>query len=210
MKKERNANIEFLRILAMFFIVAGHFVVQNGLQGENHFDKFLVEFMSSGLRVAVNVFLLIGIWFMLDSKVNGKRILKIYIQTISYCWPLTLFSLFLFRNIVGVKDIARGLMPFLGRGLLFVSAYITLMLFSPFLNEILLWNKKKLSTFVALLMFFVSFISTIPDNQIAYVCDSMWFLVVYLFLGCYKKHYRYIKWPNWLNMLFGGGCTLYL
>lgn len=70
--KERSSNIELLRILAMMTIVLGHCLRQN--------DYFLampnVIFASGMLRIAVNVFLIVGCWFMVDATFSWKRVFR--------------------------------------------------------------------------------------------------------------------------------------
>lgn len=209
LRQKRNSNIETLRIIAMFFIVAGHFVGQSGsIQYNLTVNDYLVALLSSGSRVAVNIFLLIGVWFMTDSLFKASRVLKLYGQVAVYSIPITLITLLVDPGPVSLKDTARGLMPFLGRGLWFVSAYITLMFFKPFLDEILKWEKKRLRAFVAILMVFVPFVCTLPDKQESYVLDSIWFLVAYLTVGYLKKYPLNIKIRS-RQKLVGGG-TIYL
>lgn len=204
----RNSNIELLRIIAMFFIVAGHFIAQSGdIVYSFCVNDYILIFLGSASRIAVNVFLIVGVWYMVDSKFSAERILKLYIQVITYSVPITIIMLLLNRENVSVKDFARGFLPFWGRGLWFASAYITLMLFKPFLDKILDWGKKELGIFVGLMFLFISFVSTLPDVQEGYVVDSVWFLVVYLFVGYKKKYPFHIKTPNRLNALLAGGGT---
>ena len=193
MKTERNSNIELLRIFSMFMIFAGHFIGQNWLWAE---DRFLLVFLRSGLRIACNVFLIISAWFLVEQKFRAHRILSLYGQLVFYSWLLTMVSLVFFRDFVTVKTVAQGFLPFIGRALWFASAYITLLLFAPLLNEILKWEKKKLRLLVFLLFYFVSLVSTIPDLQVAYVCDSLWCEVVYLIIGYLKKYPIRLKIRN--------------
>ena len=204
--KIRNSNIELLRIIAMFFIVSGHFISQAGnIDYSFCVNDYILVFLGSASRLAVNVFLIVGVWFMVDSKFSADRILKLYIQVITYSLPITVAMLFLNRDYVSVKDFARGFFPFLGRGLWFASAYITLMLFKPFLDKILGWSKKELGVFVGLLFVFISFVSTLPDVQEGYVIDSVWFLAVYLVVGYIKRYPFKITAPNWICAILSGG-----
>lgn len=209
--KVRNSNIELLRILAMCMIVCGHFIGQSGLHitGETP-NAFVLLLMGSGARIATNVFLLVGVWFMLEAKFSAERILKMYGQVIFYCWPLTLISVIFWGDLCSMKDIARGVLPFLGRALWFASSYILLLLFAPLLNKILAWEKKTLAHFVFLLLFTVSFISTLPDRQDSFVLDTLWFPVVYLTLGYVKKYPWRIPFDNCLKLFGGGGIYFFL
>lgn len=207
--KKRNSNIEILRIFSMLMIVAGHFIEQSGLTiNETSINNFLLVLIGSGSRIAVNIFLLIGIWFMIDSDFKSFKVFKLYGQVIFYCWPLTILSLVFFESGISIKDVARGILPFWGRALWFVSAYITLLFFSPFINTILKWEKRRLRLLVVLVLFFVSVVSTLPDLQDAYLCDSMWFVVVYLIIGYQKKYPIKVQYINIFNLILG--CGLYI
>lgn len=209
LKKEdkiRNSNIELLRIISMFFIVAGHFISQSGsIEYSFCANDYILVFLGSASRIAVNVFLIVGVWYMVDSKFSADRILKLYIQVVTYSLPITAIMMLLNRGNASIKDFARGVLPFCGRGLWFASAYITLMLFKPFLDKVLNWNRKELSLLVGLLAVFISMVCTLPDVQEGYVIDSVWFLVVYLLVGYIKKYPPRIAVSNGLNIILSGG-----
>ena len=63
---------------------------------------------------------------MLDSKFSSSKIMKMYLQMIFYVWPLTIIAFVFFSTEVSLKNVVRGIFPFWGRALWFVSAYITL------------------------------------------------------------------------------------
>jgi len=213
----RNSNIELLRIIAMLFIVMGHF---NGQAGFNHFsllpNSVLVTILGSGSRIAVNIFLIIGAWFMVDAKFSGKRIISIWSQVAFYTYILTTLMIIL-QVPVSMKDIFRGYLPFIGRGLWFASAYITLMLVAPFLNKVFSWKAGQQRLLLIISFAAICLVSTLPDTQEAYLCDSLWFWFVYLAIGYYKKEVfekgrqSVEKW-KWPSLVMGGGTvhwTLY-
>lgn len=205
-REQRNSNIEGLRIIAMSFIVMGHFIAQSGYSDQFlSINSFILKCLGSGSRIAVNIFLLISVWYMVDSCFQAKKILKTYAQVWLFSAPLTLIALSVDVQNISIKAAAQGFFPFIGRGLWFASAYITLILFKPFLDMILQWEKRQRSLFVILLLFFISFVSTLPDMQNAYVCDSMWFLVVYLTVGDFKRRSLAMAGKASLYLISGGG-----
>ena len=78
----RTSNIELLRIIAMLAIVMGHFIGQSGAftVGLSKTNLLYACFAGFGLRMAVNVFLIIGSWFLVDSRFSGKKVLKLHGQ----------------------------------------------------------------------------------------------------------------------------------
>lgn len=90
MKKMREANIELLRIISMILIIAGHLVAQNDvIKISSGFSLFVALICGSAPRIAVNIFLIIGVWFMLDRKFSADRVLVLYGETWFYGMVLT-------------------------------------------------------------------------------------------------------------------------
>lgn len=76
----RNSSIETLRIIAMFMILAHHFIVHNGydvlklpLGPERIFFQLV---MAGGGKVGVVIFFSISAWFFLDREQTIKSNLK--------------------------------------------------------------------------------------------------------------------------------------
>ena len=209
-KTARNSNIELLRILSMFAIIAAHFVGQSGaFEYTLCINDFLLVLISNGSRIAVNVFLLIGVWYMVDAKFNVARILKMYGQLYVYTSIFTVVSLIIDYRAVSLKNLIYGFVPFIGRALWFASSYLCLLIFKPFLDLILQWDKKKLISFTALFFVLMSVFSTILTIQEGFVIDTIWFALIYLVIGTIKKYPPKFNWKGIYSLiLFGGGYTV--
>ena len=89
-KKSRNSNIELLRILSMLAIIFCHITgesdVLNNL-GEN--GQLFFGYLKGIGNISVNIFLIIGTWFMVDSDFKGKRVLKLYSELFLYTVTIT-------------------------------------------------------------------------------------------------------------------------
>lgn len=121
MNYKRNSNIECLRIISMMMIVIGHYVSQNNIVTWNlSLNDGILWLLGSGSRIATNIFLIIGVYFMLDARFKAKRITSMYGQTVFYTYLLTVISLFISYSRISKKDILRGIAPFWGRALWFV------------------------------------------------------------------------------------------
>ena len=183
----RASNLELLRILGILMIVMMHFCGQGGFPVVHN---PAVAFLASAGRLSVNIFLLIGCWFMVDAPFRPERIAKLYLQVVFYSVPITLL-MFAIGEDGGFRNLAQGLVPFFGRSVWFASAYISLIALSPFLNKVFLLPLPSLRRLVALLFVFFAVISTIPNfSPIDYVADFTWFCVVYIFTG-WAKHDRF-------------------
>ena len=207
-KTARNSNIELLRILSIFAIIAGHFVGQSGaFEYSLCVNDYFLVLLSNGSRIAVNVFLLIGVWYMVDAKFNAARILKMYGQLYLFTSIFTVVSLIIDYRAVSLKNLVYGFVPFIGRALWFASSYLFLLIFKPFLDMILQWDKKRLITFTALFFALMSVFSTILTIQEGFVVNTIWFAVVYLVIGTIKKYPPKFNLKRLYSLIFFGGGT---
>ena len=134
---ERKTNIELLRILAMFLIVMGHFVSQTHCINElSGMTQYFAVIFSSAARISVGLFLMIGCWFMVDSTFKAKRVINLYLQMIFYTLSIFIF-LKLIHFPISIWMSLKAIFPFILFATWFVSAYIWLLLFSPFLKMFL-------------------------------------------------------------------------
>lgn len=72
----RNSSIELLRIVAMFMILAHHFVVHNGYDAKNlplgPERIFFQLVMQGGGKVGVVIFFTISAWFFLETRTDHQ------------------------------------------------------------------------------------------------------------------------------------------
>lgn len=191
MEKAREANIELLRIVSMILVIAGHFVGQNDvIEILDGFPLFIALLFGSAPRIAVNVFLIIGIWFMLDKQFSARKILSLYGEVWFYGITLTVIVILLGGNL-SVLSILRVIFPFSLRGVWFASSYIALMLVSPFLKLLLdKFDEDMACKFVFLLFFLICIMNFFNKTQDHWIDNLTWFSFVYLAVGVYKKYYN--------------------
>lgn len=183
----RKSNLELLRILAILAIVCGHLLSQSSLTGVEGPNHILAMLLGSGVRIGVNVFLLLGVWFMVDAKFKAERIVRLYLEVVFYSVPITCCML-LAGQAGGARNVIQGLQPFFGRSVWFASAYISLIALSPFLNLVFLLPMKAQQALLWLLVVLFCIVPTIPcSTPLDYLADFTWFCVVYLLVGMWKK-----------------------
>lgn len=181
--RARASGIELCRVLAMLVIVAGHFIGQSGLNSI-HGNSTWLRFCGSGARLAVNLFLVVGCWFMVDYKFKAERIARLYLTVLFYAVPLTILAVV--WGSPTPKDVFRGFAPFLGRPLWFFSAYMSLALVAPWLKSAFRLTRKSLGILIALLTVIIPGICTLPDPQMCYVVDVCYFFYVFILMGFLK------------------------
>lgn len=182
--KPRQSSIEILRILSMLVIVSGHFLGQSGLAAAH--PSFGTALASSGARWACNLFLIVGCWFLVDADFSWRRVGRLYLTVVTYTIPLTVVVMACGGH-PATKDVMRGFLPFTGRALWFASAYISLMLLTPWLRRAFELPLNSLGLLVGLLTALLGGVCTLPDEQMCYAIDCCWFVYVYLAVGWAKR-----------------------
>jgi surface polysaccharide O-acyltransferase-like enzyme len=135
-KKERQSNIELLRIIAMFLVMVVHAnVFSLGLPTYyeysnapiSSFTRILIESLAI---VSVNVFVLISGWFGIHPSLKGFA--KFIFQCLFFSIGIYLISVIVNHSSLSMKGLAECL--FLTQKQWFIKAYIALYILSPILN----------------------------------------------------------------------------
>jgi len=185
----------------MLAIVTGHFIEQSGY----HNSSFLTTLLVSATHIAVNVFVLIGCWFLVDAKFKAERIVRLYLEVAVYCIPVTVLAVVLGVS-GGVRNVVQGLLPFLGRPVWFASAYISLLALVPFLNMAFKLPRQQLTRLIGLLALLFCGVSTMPQfTPSEYLSDFIWFPVLYLFVGWSKRGNAFRHLGGFWTGLIGSG-----
>ena len=214
----RQSNFELLRLLAMLAIVLGHLFTEGHLLSRAGTGPALYAsaLLGCGARVATNIFILLGCWFLVDATrpgapafAPGRRWWRLHFTVLCWTAPLTLVALAMGTR-AAPADIARGFLPYLGRPLWFASAWMSLLLLVPFLRHALELDARRLGALVAVGGIVLVGNSTLADFREGYLTDTLWFAYVYLFTGWLR-----LRSPSWLRRLpawtaLAGGLALYL
>lgn len=197
--KRRMANIEFLRLLAMMMVVSLHYLAKGELleklTGELSPQGYLAWLLESFSIAAVDVYVLISGYFLVETGFRCKRLISLVLQVLFYtCLIPVLLVLtgYLPLGEITFYNILQYIFPTNMLHYWFVSAYVLMFLFTPVLNAAVHAMKKRqlqAAIFILLLMESVSK-SVIPvrlelDN-LGY--DAYWFMVVYL-MAAYIRLY---------------------
>lgn len=142
--KDRNPSIELLRILAMIMVIILHNLAGSGALYEQ--SGFMYQFywwMEALCICAVDVFVLISAYFLINASFNLKNIFRIVAVTLAFSIPLSLLSARLSGNTHSISACIKIFFPVLTKKFWFVNAYLALYLLSPFLNRLLRGLDRK-------------------------------------------------------------------
>ena len=194
-KKERDSNLELLRILTMFFIVAHHYVVNSGLTNQNVIfsdpksmkSVFLLLFGAWG-KSGINCFVLFSGFFMCKSKITLKKFLKLFLEYKFY--QIIIYFIFLITKYIefDIIDFAKEVIPIYNISGNFTSCYLVFFLVIPFLNILVNNMNERQHILLLIWCFFVYVVlGTLPGFYIKMNYAS-WFIVLYL-LSSYIRIY---------------------
>lgn len=204
-RSSRNSSIELLRILSMFAIVIHHYayhstfkwwVYNTQYSGALKVNLFLHFFGKLG----VDIFVIIGAYFLCEKKFNFRRPINLMLVTIFYSFGIWIFLKFILRTKLLVPvSLKTILLPFpLPSGYWFVYAYVIMLFAMPFLNIIInSLNKPKLVLLIIGLTFLWSILvvsfnifSGKPDTSLdnfGYTQTTFFFLLY--FIAAYIRKY---------------------
>lgn len=216
LKTERQSNIELLRIISMLVIVIHHFAA-HGMTDYSTYNPNLIgvekvlSFYQTFGKVGVNVFVLIGAYFLVGKSFSSKRIISLLVLSLFY--STTIYWIMKIANIklpVEIKN-ENLFLPIPGiSSYWFVVSYMVMLLFMPLLNNFLRnTSKKQLRMFLLALTiiwviipqlnFFFPVKIRFDVSQLGYSVGIS-FIYLYLIAG-YIRLYVVIKKKDWLNWL---------
>lgn len=190
-QKERMSNIELLRILAMFMVVSLHYLDKGGflkvLPGTSGAQGFLPWILEAFCIGAVNIYVLIAGYFMVDTSFRVSRAVKLWLQILFYAVliPVALiaFGALAIKELT-VYDVLQYIFPVYMEHYWFGTEYLFLLLLSPVLNAgVKAMEQKTLKRVLLVLLVTVSVIPSVLPVTLTYDkagYNLLWFLVLYV------------------------------
>ena len=139
--KERQANIELLRIIAMLMVVTLHYLIKGqaavSLVEETGILNVLLWFLKAMCIVTINVYVLISGYFLLEAKWKLSRLVTLWLQVMFYSLGVPLVCLALGVgdvNAWGLYDWVNVIFPVQMEHYWFITAYVVLYLLVPVLS----------------------------------------------------------------------------
>lgn len=225
-KRERQSNIELLRILAIAGVIILHYnnpVAGRGITyaAEGSLNFYILYFLESIFVCAVDLFILISGYFMCESKKRSLwKPIELLIQVMLFQEGIYLLKVILRIEMFSLKSAFVTLIP----SNYFVILYCVVYLLSPYMNEMLdKLSEKSFRTLVLLSVCLFSVYPTMIDVlgeirgsrmiglSTVGMYGSQWgysivnFMLMYL-LGAYLKkgNAGLLKWNTWklVTLLF--------
>ena len=197
MEKERNSNIELLRIIAMIFIVAHHFVVHGGFSfptAEFSINKLWIQLIQLGGKIGVDIFVLISGYFLIKTKdLKISKILKFWLQVFTYSFIIYIIFGLCGLTTFNLKDFIYACFPITFNHWWFASTYFVLYLIFPFLNKLFIsFDKKTYQKFLIISTLCWCLIPTFTNSPFQ-SNNLVWFVYLYALAGYIHLYWNKIK-----------------
>ncbi len=188
----RMANLELLRIVSMLFVVVLHFLGKGGwlvslTDAAMPRRGYLAWGVESLAIVAVNVYMLLSGYFLVESSFNVKRLLQLFLQVLFYSVTIGFAAAafgYLPEEGFSIYYLAQLFLPVSTNHYWFMTAYFLMYLFSPLLSRgVKCLTQKQFRTVLFLLLFVFSILKSIVPVKLSSDMrgyDCLWYLCVFL------------------------------
>lgn len=190
--KRRQSNFELLRIICMFLIVGFHITGQTQMNEYGIKDGsvyYYCIFIGSAGRLVCNTFVMIGAWFLVDSKFKADRVVNLWMEIFFYSVIITVICIGIGCENANIITLVQAFFPVFGRPVWFGAEYICLLLLTPWLNQ-MLSEKRQNQTIKIVKLFGILIIVCATLFPIGHTTPAfselVWFCFLYLFVGLYK------------------------
>ena len=219
-KSKRLANIELLRIIAMMMVVILHYLGKGGLLPEvglkMGIEGYVAWTMETLSNVAVNVYVLISGYFLVESEFKFGKVLRLVLQVLFYTILITVFTcavgIFNVKDL-GIYHIIMQIFPFQMEHYWFVTAYIAMYMLSPILAAgVKNISKKQLQVVIAVFVFFMCIEKSIFPVRLTIDekgYEALWLVCIFL-IAAYIRLYgiKFLQKKSTSLLLYLGGCAL--
>lgn len=191
-RKERESGIELLRIIAMLLIIFAHGNYHLDVHCEGSAGEAEQILLSLGASAGVSVFFLITGYFMEESAFSIYKLAAIWGGYLFYTGSC--FVLNGLHNGFHKVDMIQSFMPVASGANWFMSSYIILYAFLPFIKKSIGWfnrHRVHFTVFVGIGIFFFiveGSVTAVNENSSNFI-----FAVLIVYVGAFIRHSELIR-----------------
>ena len=138
-KKNRDSNIELLRIIAMCLIIFHHMALNTGIVDGYTVNGNMIFGIIGGIggKIGVVIFLLITGYFSINKNFSFKKVFILWLQI--FCYSVGFMLVF---RLTGIEkwskvDTIKTFFPLAYNQYWFITVYLYILLLAPFINKFL-------------------------------------------------------------------------
>ncbi|WP_448920213.1 acyltransferase [Eubacterium sp.] len=201
----RNSNLELLRIIAMILIVISHYSVHGSIKSIDlgfGLNKVILDTSDFG-HLGVVLFVMISGYFLVTKPFKLDRIIRVVLDTLFY--SVAFFVIFsILNHEFSFGSMIRAIFPIVPMQYWFVTAYVFMMMVSPFLNRFLkVLTEYEFKVYILIMILIVSISSMIPKFDAFTYFGFLGQFFLYYSLGAFIKMY-----PKSYNKIKNSKCYL--
>lgn len=207
-KKQRNANMDLLRIVSMLLIVFLHTIIHGGvLENEENYGSamyFYVRFTYGLCQVCVNIYIMLSGYFMIKSKFRLQKLVALWMETVFYGLGLRVVFMLTGVKSFSIVSLVSCFFPILTGRYWFMTIYVGMYLVSPFLNTLINAMDKKQHGLLNLCLFGLMSLWPSIHPSIAGMNSGggwglAWFVTLYITAAWFRLYYTPDNKPfRWL------------
>lgn len=191
-RKQRNTNIELLRVFCIIAIITYHFCVYSDWAYDYNtisVNRFFLQLLCIGGKLGVNCFTLISGYFLVEKeRRNASSIARIWLVLFTYSLLIPAVFMLLGLQPRSVKELVFSCVPVLRQTWEFASAYFVLMLLVPYINLLLkTLSQKQYQRMLILALTIWCLIPTLTSR--AFESNYLIWLTVMYCIGGYLRKY---------------------
>ena len=188
---KRNYGIDLLRILAMLFVVLLHICSHGGaLSAATGASVHAVNIVRSFAMCAVNAFVMISGFVMVESTFKSKRVISLWAEALFYSVMVSVaFLVWINPQLVTPTIMARSFIPVISNKWWFFTQYFVLFFFMPILNKGLMALNERQCLLVIASVFAVTCLILISGDIVKFDRGYSvgWFVLLYITGGAAKR-----------------------
>ncbi|MBD5496098.1 MAG: acyltransferase family protein [Lachnospiraceae bacterium] len=207
MQEGRMANMELLRIVSMMLVVILHFLWKGDcLEPLSQSDIPYYSYLAWGLEafavVAVNIYMLLSGYFLIESRFKVKRLLTLLLQIWFYSIGIGIVAAvfgYMPDGGFSIYYLVQLCLPVSTNHYWFMTAYVFMYLFTPVLSQgIKKLTKKQFQIVLFLMIFTFSAIKSVTPVRLAADMngyDCIWYLCIFM-VAAYIRLYGFPFFKN--------------
>lgn len=189
-KNMRSSNFELLRIICMLLIIAHHFSVHSAFSSNTSIINLaLIKFLKIGGKIGVNIYVLISGYFMINSHFKLKKLLKLICETAFYSIIIYLSFCIFKKETLSFSKLWLYTFPVYGKLNWFMTYFILLYIFSPFINKCLKnCSTKEHLSLICILLASQLIIPNHANYSPIIFSELIWFITLYIIAAFIRLH----------------------
>lgn len=183
-KKDRDLNIELLRIVSMMMIIILHYIQHSEILyvTKNQTNYVIIQFIQIMCRVSVNCFWFISGYYLVKAKFKTERALNLWGKVLFYSITLLIINFLITGK---WQKVQKAILPVYSKEYWFITAYISIYMLLPVINKLLNSLTQKQFRYL-LIVYYVFAIIFVPSN---FLLISFLLFSIGAYIRLYKNDY---------------------